>query len=116
MFEQSIWFWRTSRRSRKCARTNHREQRHAVRTDVATRLRSSQTCFPSIRMRRPRGTIVRESLTGGDLTPKGGCVQRAIRVHELARELALTSGQVMAKLAAIGEFVKSPSSIVRDSD
>ncbi|MCW2632675.1 MAG: translation initiation factor, partial [Pseudonocardia sp.] len=34
------------------------------------------------------------------------------RVHELAKELGVTSKQVLDKLKDIGEFVKSPSSTV----
>ncbi|MBA2309389.1 MAG: translation initiation factor IF-2 N-terminal domain-containing protein, partial [Pseudonocardiales bacterium] len=34
------------------------------------------------------------------------------RVHELAKELGVTSKQVLEKLKDIGEFVKSPSSTV----
>ncbi|WP_407940063.1 translation initiation factor IF-2 [Nakamurella leprariae] len=34
------------------------------------------------------------------------------RVHELAKELGKTSKEVMAKLADLGEFVKSPSSTI----
>ena len=35
-----------------------------------------------------------------------------VRVHELARELGVTSKDVLAKLQEIGEFVKSASSTV----
>lgn len=35
-----------------------------------------------------------------------------MRVHELARELSLSSAQMMAKLVELGEFVKSPSSTI----
>jgi hypothetical protein len=36
----------------------------------------------------------------------------SVRVHELARELGITSKDVMVKLAEIGEFVKSASSVL----
>ncbi len=35
-----------------------------------------------------------------------------VRVHELAKELGVTSKDVLAKLAELGEFVKSASSTV----
>ncbi len=34
------------------------------------------------------------------------------RVHEIAKELGVTSKQALAKLEELGEFVKSPSSTV----
>uniref|UniRef100_UPI001BDCF5A6 translation initiation factor IF-2 N-terminal domain-containing protein n=1 Tax=Pseudonocardia lacus TaxID=2835865 RepID=UPI001BDCF5A6 len=34
------------------------------------------------------------------------------RVHELAKELGISSKQVLSKLADLGEYVKSPSSTV----
>ncbi|MDT7568991.1 MAG: translation initiation factor, partial [Pseudonocardiales bacterium] len=34
------------------------------------------------------------------------------RVHELAKELGVTSKQVLSKLQDLGEYVKSPSSTV----
>ncbi|HEY9414091.1 MAG TPA: translation initiation factor IF-2 N-terminal domain-containing protein, partial [Pseudonocardia sp.] len=34
------------------------------------------------------------------------------RVHELAKELGITSKQVLSKLQDMGEYVKSPSSTV----
>ena len=38
------------------------------------------------------------------------------RVHELAKELGVTSKQVLSKLQDLGEYVKSPSSTVEDAD
>jgi len=35
-----------------------------------------------------------------------------VRVHELAKELGVTSKEVLAKLQDLGEFVKSASSTV----
>jgi translation initiation factor IF-2 len=38
------------------------------------------------------------------------------RVHELAKELGVSSKQVLSKLQDLGEYVKSPASTVEDGD
>lgn len=56
-----------------------------------------------------------EKYIRGISPPDGGLMHSKVRVHELAKELALSSQQLLARLAELGEFVKSPSSQIEES-
>lgn len=54
--------------------------------------------------------------THSDRLPQGAAVPRKARVHELAKELGVSSRQILSEAQDLGLYVKSPSSTVEAAD